>query len=173
VKRQIKRSRRIRYDKWVEELYESLGEENVCVLLMEDIRQRSFWQELKEFCQLDRFDVDQWISESKSSNTRKKDETTWNLRSFDPPQKARTLAINIFGMLWPPQVLQKVRKSLFEQFIQFTTLYFSQRYGTGTEHGRDHIKLTPELRRQIQSAYQSHTEQLSRLLGRELKTLGY
>lgn len=43
------------YSKWVGELYEVLGQENVLILLMEEIGEISFWEQLNTFRRLTQF----------------------------------------------------------------------------------------------------------------------
>ena len=173
VNRQLRKNNKTQYDKWVEELHSALGRENVCVLLMEEIKEVSFWRRLNDFCQLEQFDPEEWVGQSRATNTRKIDEQSWTLRPFDPASKANTSGNNLFNLLWPPYLLSQVRNSCLESYKFLLSQYYKARYGKGGTERPNQITLVPSLKEKIQRAYTPQTQGLSALLGKDLKDLGY
>ena len=173
VERQLRTSNRTEYDKWVEELHSALGRENVCVLLMEEIKELAFWRQLKDFCPLERFDAEEWVEHTDHISARKKDESTWKLRPFDPDFKAKVFSNNLFNMLWPSHLLQTARTSSLESSKTLLSSYFRARYGNGTGEAASQITLVPSLKEKIRRAYATQTRSLSTLLEKNLQDLGY
>lgn len=173
VERQLKRGNRIAYDQWVAELYEALGEENVCVLLMEEIRKLTFWHQLKKFCKLQNFEPKEWLANTPNTNTRKEDEAIWQLRPYEPAYKAKGFSSDIFGFLWPPYLAGAFRSRVYQAFKNKATQYYRKRYGHMEGNGRGGIQLTPQLKEQIQVAYAQQTKNLSELLRKDMQGLGY
>jgi hypothetical protein len=173
VIQKLKRKQRLQYDKWVEELQEVLGFENVCVLFMEEMQKPSFWETLSSFCQLDKFDCEEWLDNIKSKNTRKENENTWGIRDFDSSEKAKVLVNNVFGLLWPYHLKTEFRIRVHQRSKHLINQYYQRKYSNLTKTDRGVIKLTPEIRKEIQLNYKSQITKLEKLLDKDLGRLGY
>lgn len=85
---------------WVDDLYRALGRDNVCVLLMEDIGELRFWQELKSFADLEPFDPSSMLTRD-GMNQRKLASNTWHLSKFNRKNLAKSQAGKLVGLIWP------------------------------------------------------------------------
>ena len=159
------------YGLWVTELYEVLGKENVCVLLMEEIGQQQFWQQLKSFCELEYFQPDTMLSNTK--NSKRKGQDTWRILPFDPAKKAKTMARNIFGFAWPHRLAPQQRGRALEGAISKLTGYYAHKYQQVNHSREQEVQLHTALRSTIQMHYQQSTARLSDLLGKDMAALGY
>lgn len=165
--------RHFNYSKWIKELHENFGKNNVCVLMMEEIGQLNFWKELKEFCCLDDFDPKQMIK-GKETSTRRTSKYTWQLRPFDADFKAKVLAQKVFGLLWPHHISPKRRDKTIRRFRGLFTHYYKMRYTQKLKESRNsQLVLTDDLQKKIKDYYKPETEQLSQILGRDLSKYGY
>ena len=170
-----KNNQHLMYDIWVKELNQALGNENVCVLLMEDIQSEKFWHQLKNFCKLDSFDVNSMITEDSNSdsNSNKSTKNTWTLKDFNPELKANVMVNNFFGLLWPSSLIPTLRNSSQLKLKQSLNQHYSNKAKALEQTGNQEIELTKELKTQLVDYYKSSNVELGRLLNRDLSELGY
>jgi len=159
------------YTSWVAELYEALGKENVCVLLMEEIGQIHFWEQLQTFCQLENFQPASMLNGSK--NTKRKGKDTWIIQPYKPDRKANGVANNIFGFAWPYPLAPGRRNQAMQFAKTKLTAYYAHKHEDANDNREKEILLKPELRAQIQAHYQASTARLSELLKKDMAALGY
>ncbi len=159
------------YTLWVAELYGALGKENVCVLLMEEIGQLLFWEQLQTFCQLENFQPDSMLNSSK--NSKRKDKDTWIIQPYDPAQKANGMVNNIFGFAWPLHLLSSYRAQALELAKNKLTARYAHKYDKANESRSKEFQLSLGLRKQIQNHYRISTARLSKLLEKDMAALGY
>lgn len=159
------------YSKWVTDLYNGFGKENVCVLLMEEIGKNQFWERLNDFCQLEYFQPN--ALRTAHENSKRKGKDTWSIRPFDPIQKGKVTTNNIFGFAWPSNIVYNFRQHSMEFTKQKISSYYARKYYSANNNRETEIKLTESLRHQIQEYYSESTEQLSNLLGKDMAALGY
>jgi hypothetical protein len=171
--RQLKSRNLLRYDKWVIELFNAFGPENVKVLFMEDIKHQRFWEELKVFCDLKKIEIKEFLKESDKGNSHRSDAKTWVLRDLQSQVKAKVFADNIFSVLWPTFLASKLRKRAYHFAYSKVEFFFEKRFGRFENKNRGSIELTPEIISRVQMAYKEQTEVLSKLLHRDLKKMGY
>lgn len=160
------------YTPWVAELYGTLGEENVCILLMEEIGQLHFWEQLQVFCQLEYFQPAAMLNNNKK-NTKRKGKDTWIIQPYNPYQKANGMANNIFGFVWPYYLAARKRNQSMQFAKNKLTAYYANKYSRANDNRAKEIQLKPDLREQIQAHYRSSTARLSELLGKDMSALGY
>ncbi len=158
---------------WVDELYRELGQENVCVLLMEDIATLRFWTELKEFMQLEAFEPGSMLR-ADGMNTRKTLPNTWRLAPFDAMARANAQSVKLLGLVWPAGRFHGTRKTTQKVLRNTLAGFHSINPKKRLERRREsQIKLTDELRQRIRNHYRPSHELLSKLLDRDLAPLGY
>jgi hypothetical protein len=170
-----KKTEKINWALWVEEIYQAFGSENVCVLLMEDIQSFYFWQKLKEFLELEVFDPNQMIQQdSTRANVRRTKGNVWKLRPYDFQNKSKVIADKVIGIGWPPSFLPKTREKA-RKGVQTLTNSFNQANPARLKDRKreEIIELTPELRQKILEYCRPFNERLSELLQRDLRELGY
>ena len=168
---QILKMRMPDYAKWVLDLYEALGRNNVCVLLMEDIDQIKFWNQLYEFCEIEFSEPESMINNSR--NTKRKGHNTWIIQPFDPVRKGKTIAFHIFDSAWPHHILSEFRSASFD-FVRYKfERFYLRKYASVNEHREEEIHLDSDLRKMIQKRTSKSTEDLSSYLNRDMHALGY
>jgi hypothetical protein len=159
------------YFQLISRLFEDLGKENVCVLLMEEIESIEFWTRLKIFCDFTHFEPES-ISIS-SMNKKRKSKDSWVINPFKPEAKANMIFYNLFGFLWPKSTFPRLRKKVI-RISQIRLLKYYQKKYSNVNLNREHsFELTNELRQRIQSHFIASTKELSALLGKDMSALGY
>ena len=158
---------------WVSDLFDALGQENVCVLLLEEIGEHRFWQSLQEFALLEEFDPASMVTGG-SMNQRQSAANTWRLSPFESWNLAKSQSGKAVGLVWPGGRSPRLRKkTIFSIAHGLSALHkinparFKER-----ERGTS-IILTDELRQRINKECGPFHERLSVLLGRDLAVLGY
>ena len=158
---------------WVDDLFQALGRENVCVLLMEDIQRMKFWQELGDFAELDDFNPESMLS-THGLNQRKLNTSTWKLAEFNPWNKAKSQSGKLVGLLWPGGRLPSLRGKSISALAHSLTVVHTVNPARFRERQRGtQIELTDELRERIRRRCQPYHQRLAELLGRDLEELGY
>lgn len=165
--------RNLEYDKWVEELQQALGVKNVCVLFMEEINKEIFWDQLKSFCDLKKFDTKKWFLSNKRENTRKKDHNVWNLRPFSPQKKAFSIVSNVYALVWPVRLFKTLRSLLFRISVTLLRSYFSIKYKKSLSNERGTVALTPVLEKKINTYYKPQFERMDKRIDKDLTKLRY
>lgn len=159
------------YAKWIAELFECLGRNNVCVLLMEDIGHIKFWNQLFEFCKIVNSDPENMINSSR--NMKRTSANTWSIQPFDPRRKAKTIAFHIFDAFWPHYILSDNRTEIFDAVRGKIESYYSSKFDEVNNSRQDEIRLDPRLRKIIQKRTEKSTANLSKYLSRDMHSLGY
>jgi len=159
------------YAAWVKELYALMGKENVLVLLMEEIGSPEFWNSIKDFCLLEKFDPKSMISSTK--NSKRTSSKSWKILPYSPERKANGLANNIFGFGWPSFIFPGPRSSAIKNAKEKLTAYYSKKYPHANANRESEITLHNDLRRHIQDYYKKSTKELSLLLEKDMRALGY
>jgi hypothetical protein len=158
---------------WVEDLYRALGRENVCVLLMEDIRRLKFWQDLKDFAELDDFNPESMLT-NQGMNQRRMNTRAWKLAEFNAWDKAKSQSSKLVGLLWPGGRLPSVRRKSISALAHGLTAAHTVNPARFRERQRGtQIELTEELRDGIRRRCQPYHQRLAELLGHDLEELGY
>ena len=156
---------------WVDDLYQTMGQENVCVLLMEDIGTPRFWEDLKDFMRLEEFEPASMLN-TQGMNSRKSDPNRWRLSEFSPMDKAKSQSGKLLGLVWPAGRLPGLRRNVRSALNQAIAGW--HRINPARKRARDtHIELTDDLRSRIQSHCRPVHERLATLLERDLSKLGY
>ncbi|WP_127844469.1 sulfotransferase domain-containing protein [Psychroflexus aestuariivivens] len=161
------------YVAWVSDLYESFSKDQVCVLLMEDIQTKKFWEELKFFCELKNFEVETMFSNNANSSSRKSSKHTWKLRPFSSEEKAKVKVNNYMRLLWPQSIAVDLRASTN---LKLRNL-LSKSYKSKSEYSKsvrgDEIVLTEELKSKLLEYYKPSNIALGHLLNRDLSEVNY
>jgi hypothetical protein len=77
----------IDWSQWVNDLYECLGEKNVCVLFMEDMHKQEFWKQFIEFMDISNLDINEITSQKQRKyNKRNSGSQVWNISTLYPAQ---------------------------------------------------------------------------------------
>ncbi len=173
LSKKLKAKKQVNYAKWITKLNQSFGSENVCVLVMEDIQTISFWKELKEFCQIDKTEPEKIVTDTTPKNKRSTRENHWNIRPYDSSLAARSVTIKVFGIFWPISILSALRKKMFYSFEELIFRYNEKKYNSVIGQDRGSIHLTLDMRNQIAKKFSKQTAHLSKLLNRDMKSLGY
>lgn len=159
------------YSKCIEELNESLGENNVCVLLMEDINDVRFWDKLKDFAYLPNFNPSEMVK-GKRVNQKKIKENTWQLQDYSIDIHAKNKINNYFKLIWPAYKLPSHRakaklfcESILKKIYQYKT-------SDSTKNNKE-IFLSEEVKSIIRENFSESNKKLEVLLKRDLHDLGY
>lgn len=160
------------YHAWVKDFMDAVGKENVCVLFMEEIGQETFWDTLFEFIKAP-LNSRSELRPTSNKYSKKKGDSQWQLRAYDPEMSAKTLTLNVFGLLWPGFVLRNVRKRVQNGITKVlqSTIY-NARLNTFNQSER-FITLDDEARGIILDAYRDENIKLQELLKKDLSGLGY
>lgn len=161
------------YAIWVKDLYKSFGKNQVCVLLMEDIKTKEFWEELKQFCKLKNFEVETMLSVNANSGSRKSSKHTWTLRAFSPKDKAKVKVNNYFGLLWPQSIATGLRTSTNIKLRNSLSKSYKSKSENSNSIRGDKIVLTEELKSKLLEYYKASNIELSQLLNRDLSEVDY
>ncbi|MDZ7755197.1 hypothetical protein [Rhodohalobacter sp.] len=152
-----------------------MGEENVCILLLEEMRELNFWEDLVAFIDAREVNAEELfkINTRNKKNRRKIDRITWGLRPFDLQEKAKDDIHKIkqlmsgFGLNggWVDKIVGRL--------IQMRIKYLSAT-GYKDKHLHDsEITLSSELRSIIRNVYKKPNSLLSDILGKNVSELGY
>ena len=158
---------------WVEDLFQALGNENICVLLMEEIGSVSFWNNLKTFTNLEEFDATSMISEN-GMNQRKTSANTWRISEFSAWNRSKSQAGKVVGLLWPGGRWHLMRRRTALTFAGgFSLLHSMNPARLRERHRGDCIVLTDEIRQRIREQARPYNDRLSMLLEKDLSAIGY
>lgn len=178
VKQHLRSRRHLRlfdYSRWVDGLQSIIGRENVCVLLLEESHTMNFWQNLTQFCGLERFEPTSMLSPSTSrNNVRRRSPDRWSISDFDPRYRAKVTADKWLNGLWPAHLQPEQRARLRQQAMAHLEARYRRKYARIKNTQREtEIELTPKLMKEMRAHCGQFNERLSEQLGRNLKTLGY
>ncbi|WP_198003769.1 sulfotransferase domain-containing protein [Thioalkalivibrio sp. ALJ24] len=155
----------LEWSAWVEQITATVGTDNTCVLPMELIGTRQYWEQLSEFLHLEQ---PIWRWESFASHPR-------NVRPKSAPDTWSLRPLNSKKLLSP--LLGEGKRSAFEwtlKVIRRIEPCFRPLFSITIDRARDEkITLTPELRAQIKEAFHSGNTMLSHTLETDLSQLGY
>ena len=110
---------------------------------------------------------------SSSKNSKRTSDKSWKILPYSPERKANGLANNIFGFGWPSFVFPGPRSAVMNSAKNRLTTYYSKKYPNANTNRESEITLHEELRKYIQDYYKESTEELSLLLGKDMRALGY
>lgn len=166
---------------WVEDLFQNIGKENCCILLMEDIDRLEFWENLKYFCSLDGFEPKDMlcnVAGGEASNKYNSNQVggynRWNVKHYDSHAKANTQSIKIVGFFWPAGKFTKVREAVRQLIRRVFIFFYSFRFSASSYNDREgFIELTDEIFKKVNELQYEDHKLLSDLLERDLKNLGY
>lgn len=151
----------------VQDLARAVGRENLCVLLLEDINTRSYWNTLSEATGL-RFDPGRFISVSNQrENIRSDDPSAWSLRS------RKKILLHTATHFRRP-----VKETTRDPFVKKTVIPQPMRRPDWFWNLRRPAKfhMTDALSAEIRAYCRPFNQELARYLGRdfsELSALGY
>ena len=162
------------YSIWINDLYKTFGQENVCVLFLEEMNSEKFWKDLNNFMQLGYNHNELLIKANTRANVRSKEVDKWDLRPLDITYKSKEIPKKMLDFLWPTYKAPNLRSNVFSTLQKGNELFYTLHPGRIKEKQReDQIVLTNELRDQILEKFKSSNDRLSVLLGKDLKSLGY
>lgn len=178
VDQHLKLRRHVRlfdYSRWIEGLHSVIGPENLCVLLLEDSRTLEFWQNLKEFCRLERFEPESMITENSSTkNIRRRTAKSWSISEFDPAFRAKVMTDKWLNAAWPANRQPQLRKRLRIHAISRLEQYYRRKATQmSTERRETEFHLSPRVIDAIRSRCGTANDRLAQQLGRDLHPLGY
>ena len=178
VERSLKSRRHLRlydYSRWIDGLESVVGPENFCVLLLEESRTVEFWQQLTDFCRLERFEPDSMTSsETGKKNVRSRSPDSWSISEFDPAYRAKVMADKWLNAFWPTGLQSRLRSwSRLKASAQL-----EKRYRRKTEQIADgkretEFHLSPQVMETMRARCGQFNAKLAQQLGRDLKPLGY
>ena len=163
------------YTNWINELTSVIGAENLCVLLLEEADSPNFWNQLANFCALERFDPDRLLRDNAGrENVRRQSRSTWSLRPLDLDVKAKVAVDRWLNLLWPQWILSGRRERIRRAAVERLRNSFDREARKLDMKTRDHeIQLSEQVRTQIDAALGTKNRELSKFLGREIRHLGY
>lgn len=153
---------------WIEQLQKIVGQKNLCVLLLEDIKTDSYWDDLLSFIDLDRKNVSlDFLGNGEKVNKRKKDSYSWKIRS------SKSITKYLFNHYWPESTAPALRQKAVD-INKKNGSYVDPLYRSIFDRKRGKkIRMTDELKNKIKNYTNPFNRKLEELLDRDLKHLGY
>lgn len=106
------------YSRWIDGLGSVLGRENLCVLLLEESNTVEFWQQLKDFCHLEKLDPLAMTSPEVRANARSKSAKVWTIRQPDAASRAAVVVDRWMNLAWPQEFQPKKRQTIRRHAIE-------------------------------------------------------
>jgi hypothetical protein len=159
----------------VGELYDVLGEENVCVLFVEESDTVEFWECLREFAQVSNSTSHSLVAVSRNRrNVRRTTGESWKISEFDPHYSAKVAVNKVFNLLWPHRKFAGVRETFRSWLVSATYLALkASGYALLIAPRQEAIWLTPEIENTVQQKVHDCNAKLASLVGRDLSEIGY
>jgi len=163
----------IDWSRWVDDLQQALGQENVCTLLMEDMKQEKFWKELATFMELDDVDPFQFAKLNATKyNVRRFKDNSWKI---SPLKKRKPLAARLIRKYRDYKRLPNTRLVLNDltrrMFSSFTPSIAAI---NGANKRYTEIEMTASLRESILEYCRPFNDRLAKQLNRnDLREIGY
>jgi hypothetical protein len=140
---------------------------------MEDISKLVFWEELKNFADLEEFNPTTMLDKSIRANQKNIKKNTWTLFEFNAFECARGLTEQSYNLIWPSFILPKMRLLMIKKTIPFIQKKKEREFENVTIKREQSFKLDDEIKNNILAAYKESNLELSQLLERDLSTIGY
>jgi hypothetical protein len=152
----------IDWSKWVKELQYCFGKKNLCVLLLEDMDKKIFWDNLSEFLEIDMNESEKEEIKNKYLNKRRGSENSWIIPSLRPIKYVKS------------NENMKKNKLLYQATLGITRAVSTFVDITRFDLKRDaKIELNEELRKRILEYCRPFNERLADQIGLDLKERGY
>ena len=178
VERSLNSRRHLRlfdYSRWLEGLESVVGPENFCVLLLEESRTVEFWQQLADFCRLERFKSETMISpETSKKNVRSRSPDSWSISEFAPAARAKVMVDKWLNALWANNLQPKQRNRLRRRAIEQLEVHYRRKYEKVSNDEREtEFHLSPQVMETMRARCGQFNAKLAQQLGRDLEPLGY
>lgn len=160
------------YYSWIKSLYATFGEDNICVLLMEDINKIDFWDELKNFADLNELNPKKMINNQNKANQRSVSKDIWKIRDYSPLWHAKE-KIKIIKLIWPFFFLSKFKKDKLDVLELRLEKYYSNQFKRSNYQRENEIHLDKTIKHEIFATYKESNINLGKLLKRDLSEVGY
>jgi len=160
---------------WAESLVDTFGRDNVCILLLEEMQELGFWEELVSFIDARKITAEELHENNTLSklNTRKVDKKTWELTPFDLQKKAKNDVHKVKYFLSGIGFNEGLTKKPITHMISMRIKYL-RLMGYKDNHLLDsNISLNPEIESKIRSAFKDSNAKLSTVLRRDICDFGY
>jgi hypothetical protein len=152
----------IDWSRWLVELYQNFGQENVCVLLLEDMHKQLFWNRFSEFMEIDMDESEKQSIKDMYLNKRRGSENVWNIPSLRPIKYVKR------------NEKFKKNKYLYHAALGLTRVASTFVDITRFDRKRDaKIELHDDLRKRILEYCRPFNERLADQLKVDLKERGY
>lgn len=160
----------LNWSKWVEDLYDSLGSDNVCVLLMEEMGTREYWEKFIKFIGIKNLEPDNMIKLiNKKENVRRVKEDVWKLQKWHAISgSTRRLIKN----KWNPNNKPHLRLISMNLAKCLFVLDYPARFLIEGKRDKK-ISISSELKLKIKNKCKGGNEKLARLLGKNIEEYGY
>lgn len=159
------------YFKCIDELYQAFGRDKVCVLLMEDINKIEFWLKLKNFADLPEFNPHDMLKGAKA-NAKRAGANKWKIQDYDYEKRARITVNKYFDFFWPEYITPEIRIRVKKFFKTMLKTFYAKKRDEKIQNEKT-IYLSDNVKESIMKSYQEPNKKLSKLLDRDLKSLGY
>lgn len=153
--------------RWYSDLQKVVGKEHMCVLLMENMDKEIYWRELADFMELENFPYEKFLTNRVIKNKRRSDTNVWKLQPFNNALKRK------IKKSWSVDRAIGYRKTALNVAGKFDKLFLPYFISIAEHQREDEIYLTDELKERIQSYTAASNEQLSDIVGQDLKKFGY
>lgn len=163
------------YSAWVQGLCAVLGTSNVCILLLEEAREPSFWQNLADFCELECFDPMSMVSgETNRRNVHRSAVDRWTISPLDTRFGAKVAVEKWLNLTWPTHLAPSRRAQVRETLIdKLAVAYDRKASGIDLANRETEIRLRETAMASIRSACGAGNDRLAEQLERDLRSLGY
>lgn len=163
------------WGQWAKDLVETFGRENVCILLLEEMNKKVFWENLVSFIDAREITAEKMHKNNSSSkkNRRKIDKKTWGLRPFDLEKKAK-VDIHIIKQFMSGICLHGVlMDKIVDNLIQMRIKHLKLRGYQDKQVIDPEIRLNYEIKSKIRDSFKDSNSMLSKILERDISHLGY
>lgn len=163
----------IDWSSWVDELQCALGHDNVCALLMEDMRRELFWDQIAEFLEINQVSSYQLSKpDAPKSNVRRTTPNAWAIR---PLGDNAYPTVNLIRKYWGTNRLPYARRmvcGLTKRLSHYAPLDALTKFILNSAVRGATIEMTPALRERILTYCRPFNERLAQQLNRNKKELG-
>jgi hypothetical protein len=154
------------WSQWVSQMHSVVGSENVCVLLIEEMHNYSYWSKLAQFIQVDEKNFSHLITkESRVEKKKRIDEKTWGLSKY-------SFAEDI-GKRWSQSNYNLLRKLVIKSLKTHEKVISFTRYTISDELRSKLIHVSDDVQQKIKGYVGPSNVKLSKILGRDMEYLGY
>ena len=153
------------WSEWVRQLQSIAGENNVCVLLIEEMGVVNFWRELGQFLEVDLFQYNDYLKNKQLQNVKRTTNNIWSIQRF---RTSKALEKK-----WPQRSLKCFRYPTLASLRRADQIVSPIITTLITRKRNEYICLTEDLRQKISDYVTPCNKRLSEQLGRDLSGFGY